>query len=155
MNQGGGLMVTLGIAGLLACAGRGMERQGVAPSCCPSCGMSLESRIRRSAKFCPYCGEKLPRGGYCGECNATWEVGKYCPIHGVELREAKVEKEEGKAIALLGQILTVIKGHPDGISLVDISKELGVDWHGLTSAAKMLVERRRVKKENKRYCSPR
>ena len=88
------LVASAGVAGLLGELGRGLGL-GVgivqlAPHRCPKCGARIPERLRRVARYCPYCGEKLLKGGYCPECKLNYDPSlKYCPIHGIELGEEK------------------------------------------------------------------
>lgn len=77
------LLVSVGVAGLLARAWRGLA------NFCPKCGTRLGNRLARLAKYCPFCGTELPKGGYCKECDRTYNFGKYCPLHGKELKAQK------------------------------------------------------------------
>jgi hypothetical protein len=45
----------------------------------------------------------------------------------------------------------VIEKHPEGIKLVDIGGELGVDWRGLIADTKSLVEKNKVEKTDNFY----
>ena len=49
------------------------------------------------------------------------------------------------------QILEVIAGHPEGIKLVDIGNELGVDWRGLISNIKPLIDDGKIDKIESLY----
>ena len=49
------------------------------------------------------------------------------------------------------QILEVIAGHPEGIKLVDIGNELGVDWRGLISIIKPLIDDGKIEKIESLY----
>jgi hypothetical protein len=44
------------------------------------------------------------------------------------------------------RILQVLKAHPDGIRLVDIGNQLGVDWRGLIAPTKSLLDEGKVEK---------
>jgi gas vesicle protein len=67
----------------------------------------------------------------------------------------KGEEETVKEIALApsseDQILEVVAKHPEGIRLVDIGNELGVDWRSLIGAVKPLVDEHRVDKIDNLY----
>ncbi len=49
------------------------------------------------------------------------------------------------------QILRVLKAHPEGIRLVDIGNELGVDWRGLITGTKSLLDEGRIEKIDHLY----
>jgi len=49
------------------------------------------------------------------------------------------------------KILEVITGHPDGIRLIDIGNELGVDWRVLIGPSKSLMDEGRVEKIENMY----
>ena len=49
------------------------------------------------------------------------------------------------------RVLEVIAKHPEGIRLVDIGNELGVDWRGLIATVKPLVDEDRVEKIDSLY----
>jgi len=49
------------------------------------------------------------------------------------------------------QILELITKHPDGIKLVDIGNELGVDWRGLINIVKSLVDDGKIDKIDNLY----
>jgi len=49
------------------------------------------------------------------------------------------------------QILEAVARHPEGIRLVDIGNELGVDWRTLIGAVKPLVDEGRVEKIDSLY----
>ncbi len=80
-----GLVVSVGVAGLLLQWGRGLSGS-MTPKKCPNCQTRLSMTLRRLARFCPYCGEQLVKGGYCKECKIYYgtEI-RYCPIHGKKL----------------------------------------------------------------------
>lgn len=44
------------------------------------------------------------------------------------------------------RILQVLKAHPDGIRLVDIGNQLGVDWRGLIAPTKSLLDEGKAEK---------
>jgi hypothetical protein len=50
-------------------------------------------------------------------------------------------------------ILRVLRTHPEGIRLVDIGNELGVDWRGLITFTKSLVDEGRIEKIDHLYYS--
>ena len=49
------------------------------------------------------------------------------------------------------QMLEVIAKHPEGIKLVDIGNEMGVDWRGLNGAIKPLVDESKTEKIDNLY----
>jgi len=69
--------------------------------------------------------------------------------------EGVVEKVEEKVKAKAGpdekRVLEVITRHPEGIRLVDIGNELGVDWRILIGPAKSLVDTGQVEKLETMY----
>jgi len=44
------------------------------------------------------------------------------------------------------RVLGIVRGHVDGIRLVDIGNELGVDWRSLVGVAKSLLEEGTIEK---------
>jgi hypothetical protein len=62
---------------------------------------------------------------------------------------AKATHEEFQA--QLELIREVVAAHPEGLTLVEIGKELDVEWRRLTGAVKELMERGQLRKEGKRY----
>jgi excisionase family DNA binding protein len=64
--------------------------------------------------------------------------------------EVKARVEEGElppeAAELLERVFEVIRGHPKGVTLPKIGKELGLDWRRLTSFVNRLVEEGRVRR---------
>lgn len=68
--------------------------------------------------------------------------------------EKKVERktgEEPEEIIPEERVLRVIRSHPEGIRLVDIGNELGVNWRTFIGAARTLVEEARVEKVDNVY----
>lgn len=59
---------------------------------------------------------------------------------------AKPEAEPTSRLSEREQILRVLSGHPDGIRLVDIGNELGVDWRSLITLTKVLADEGKVQK---------
>ena len=51
----------------------------------------------------------------------------------------------------LEEIPAVLAEHPEGLTLVEIGRELNVEWRKLTGAARELLDRGLVRKEEKRY----
>ena len=51
----------------------------------------------------------------------------------------------------LEEIPAVLAEHPEGLTLVEIGQELNVEWRKLTGAARELLDRGLVRKEEKRY----
>jgi predicted transcriptional regulator len=62
--------------------------------------------------------------------------------------EGSQQTEEGVQAA---RILAVIQRHPEGVSIVDIGNELGVDWRSLITALQPLVEERKIERINTVY----
>jgi len=62
---------------------------------------------------------------------------------------AKTAREEFEE--QLGLVRDAVAAHPEGLTLVEIGRELDVDWRRLTGAVKELVERGELRKEGKRY----
>jgi len=155
------LLVSVGVLGLLTGMGRG---KGFLPPLhlrCPKCNSRIPERIRRIARFCPYCGAELVVEGYCPECKISYGPGiRYCPIHGIELfkekeeEKPKAKEEEAKApeaeIGLSDGILKVVKDHP-GITLSGIADSLGMPYQRLTLSVKKLVEEGKIRKRNMKY----
>ena len=51
----------------------------------------------------------------------------------------------------LTAIPKVLSENPDGLTLVEIGEEMGVEWRRLTGAASELLDRGRIQKEGKKY----
>ena len=49
------------------------------------------------------------------------------------------------------QVLAIIQAHPDGVRLVDIGNEIGVDWRSLISVVKNLLDEQLIGKIDSRY----
>jgi len=64
------------------------------------------------------------------------------------LEEAPVQKPKGTDAQSIEEI---ISRHPDGIRLVDMGNELGVNWRGLIGPTKSLVDQDRVEKIDNVY----
>jgi len=62
------------------------------------------------------------------------------------LPAAKPEAEPVGRRSEREQILRVLGGHPDGIRLVDIGNELGVDWRSLITLTKILADEGKLEK---------
>lgn len=54
----------------------------------------------------------------------------------------------------LKRIPAVLAKYPRGLTLVEIGRELGIDWRRLTGAANELLRLNRIRKEGKRYFNP-
>ena len=65
--------------------------------------------------------------------------------------EPVAEEEEKADLSPKDQIVGVVTGHPEGIRLVDIGNELGVDWRSLIGSIKPLVDEARVEKIDNLY----
>ncbi len=75
----------------------------------------------------------------------TKEV-KIAPEAAAKKKETKKKPEEEKE-----KILEVIARHPEGVKLIDIGNELGVDWRGLIGSVKSLVDEDKVEKIDTMY----
>lgn len=61
--------------------------------------------------------------------------------------EVAVEEEQAaRAAARAERVLSVIQAHPDGIRLVEIGNEMGVDWRGLIAVVRSLMDEGKVEK---------
>ena len=49
------------------------------------------------------------------------------------------------------RVLEVIERHPEGVRLVQIGEELGIDWRLLIAPINHLLERGRIRKEDRLY----
>jgi len=49
------------------------------------------------------------------------------------------------------RVLAVVQAHPEGIRLVEIGNELGVDWRGLIAVVRALVDEGAVEKIDNEY----
>ena len=61
------------------------------------------------------------------------------------------EAEPTRAGSEAERVMQVIADHPEGIRLVEIGNELGVDWRGLIAAVKFLMDNGRVEKIDNVY----
>jgi len=57
----------------------------------------------------------------------------------------------GELEALAERVFRVIEAHPEGITLVAIGEELGIDWRQLIAPVNMLLAEGRVKKRDRSY----
>lgn len=64
----------------------------------------------------------------------------------VQVREASGGPPERERSTDREQVLRVVKTHPDGIRLVDIGNEMGVDWRGLIALTRSLLDEGKVEK---------
>lgn len=65
---------------------------------------------------------------------------------------AAVEEGEPRRLASeVERVMQVIAAHPDGVRLVEIGNELGVDWRGLIGAVKFLLDEGKVEKIDNVY----
>jgi hypothetical protein len=70
-----------------------------------------------------------------------------------ESAEFLVEERPAIADEWQVKIMEVMRNHSEGLSLVDLGEELGIDWRQLTVAARQLVHDRKLRKEGKFYYS--
>lgn len=70
------------------------------------------------------------------------------PRVAVEVEEERVEKKavEKKLLPDAEGVLQVIQAYPDGIRLVDVGNELGVDWRTLIGFVRILLDAGKVEK---------
>jgi len=68
-----------------------------------------------------------------------------------EAVEPALPEPEEKPAAEREQILRVLRTHPEGIRLVDIGNELGVDWRGLIAVTKSLLDEGKIEKIDHLY----
>ena len=71
-----------------------------------------------------------------------------------EVKEKPKAEEKPKVKVELpdvGKVLKVITGHAEGIRLIDIGNELGVDWRTLIGPTKSLVDGGQVEKIENMY----
>jgi hypothetical protein len=81
-----------------------------------------------------WAAETLPTRGFAFESGSS------------PLPAAKPEAELTGRLSEREQILRVLGGHPDGIRLVDIGNELGVDWRSLITLTKILADEGKLEK---------
>ena len=67
------------------------------------------------------------------------------------VREAKEKPKAEAGPPTQEKILEIIAGHPEGIKLVDLGNELGVDWRVLIGPSKSLVDGDQVDKIENMY----
>jgi len=72
------------------------------------------------------------------------------PLELAVMQAPPAEPEEKRA-AEGEQILRVLRAHPEGIRLVDIGNELGVDWRSLITSTKRLLDEGRIEKIDHLY----
>jgi len=66
--------------------------------------------------------------------------------------EGAVEEEQALRVAARAErVLAVIQAHPDGIRLVEIGNEMGVDWRGLIAVVRVLMDEGKVEKIDNTY----
>lgn len=94
--------------------------------------------------------QKLWRTGFGNFGNLEKAVKEFAPQPAANAKKRNGAKRE--ALPALGKrILKVIEQHPDGIKLIDIGNELGVDWRGLIADTKSLIEKNKVEKTDNFY----
>jgi len=69
----------------------------------------------------------------------------------VEEVEGKPEVEAAPSISKIERILEIVTRHPEGIKLVDIGNELGINWRSLIGDIKSLVDEDKVEKIDSMY----
>lgn len=62
--------------------------------------------------------------------------------------EESIQPEEAVQVE---RLLAVIQRHPEGVSIVDIGNELGVDWRSLIATLQPLEEERKIERINTMY----
>ncbi len=65
--------------------------------------------------------------------------------------EAQPEVQDARPLTLEERVLDVITRHPEGIRLVDIGNDLGVDWRSLLGIARTIVEEDKVERIDNLY----
>jgi ElaB/YqjD/DUF883 family membrane-anchored ribosome-binding protein len=86
-----------------------------------------------------------------GQAHRIWmEGGRKKTIPGIAVKKA-VKEIEKKPKTQEQKIMEVITGHRDGIKLVDIGNELGVDWRTLIGSVKSIVDAAKVEKIDNVY----
>jgi len=68
-----------------------------------------------------------------------------------EAVEPALPEPEQKRAAEREQVLRVLRAHSEGIRLVDIGNELGVDWRGLIALTKSLLDEGKIEKIDHLY----
>ena len=82
---------------------------------------------------------------------AVEEPAREVPAETPRGEEAVEERQVGRAYAEAERVLSAIQTHPDGIRLVEIGNELGVDWRGLIGVVRSLVDEGKVEKIDNTY----
>ena len=71
---------------------------------------------------------------------------------GIAEEEARAEESQQTEEAVRAErILAVIQRHSEGVSIVDIGNELGVDWRSLIATLQSLEEERKIERINTMY----
>ncbi len=65
--------------------------------------------------------------------------------------EAPKAAAEDPPLTQKQQVLAIIQAHPDGVRLVDIGNEIGVDWRSLISVVRDLLDEQLVGKMDSHY----
>ena len=65
--------------------------------------------------------------------------------------EAQSEVQDARPLPLEERVLDVITRHPEGIKLVDIGNNLGVDWRSLLGISRTIVEEDKVERIDNLY----
>jgi len=65
--------------------------------------------------------------------------------------EAVEERPIWRSYVEAERVLSVIQNHPEGIRLVEIGNELGIDWRGLTGIVRSLVDDGKVERIESTY----
>lgn len=61
------------------------------------------------------------------------------------------EMEAAPPLSVEEEILNIVAGHPEGIRLIDIGNELGIDWRTLIGASRSLVDEDKIEKIDNLY----
>ena len=86
------------------------------------------------------------------EAQEIWRRGSAGMVEEVAPQPAAEEEAvEESVFSSADGVLEVIAKRPEGIRLVDIGNELGVDWRGLIGAVKTLVDENRIDKIDNLY----
>lgn len=149
----GEVLIGAGVAGFLWSLGA-YKRISIAPLRCPKCDFSLRG-MRRIARFCPNCATELIKGGYCQKCQSSYPAEfKFCPRHGTSLQAAP-KSEPTEKLPLRERVLTELKKRPQGLSLAELAKSLGIkpgkEFQGLAGTVGGLVREGRLKKARGKY----